>query len=153
MIASLVLFTALLAQGPAQAPDLTPAEKQFQDMLTNVTLSGYFTVGDSGETHEDKYIIRGVTKGRDDQWAFDAQIIYGGKNYGAKVTVPVKWAGDAPVLSMAQYMISGQGVFSARILMYNGMYAGTWGSQEHGGKMFGKIVKNDPAPPAAPPPQ
>jgi hypothetical protein len=24
------------------------------------------------------------------------------------------------------------------------MYAGTWGAQAHGGKMFGKIVKNDP---------
>lgn len=151
MIASLLLFAALSqtpAAAPPMQPELTAAEKQFQDMLTNVTLTGYFTVGDSGETHEDRYIIKSVTKGKDDQWTFDAQIQYGGKNYGAKVTVPVKWAGDSPVLTMAQYMISGQGVYSARILMFNGMYSGLWGSQQHGGKMFGKIVKND-TPPAA----
>jgi hypothetical protein len=149
MIASFMFLTALLQSPAAPAAsqvELTPLEKQFQEMLTNVTLSGYFTVGDSGETHQDRYTIKSVTKGKDDQWTFDAQIEYGGKSYAAKVTVPVKWAGDAPVLSMAQYVIAGQGVYSARILMYNGMYAGTWGSQQHGGKMFGKIVKNDPPP-------
>src|SRR5580693_8061959 len=99
MISSLVLLAALLqspaAPAPAQA-ELTPLEKQFQEMLTNVTLSGFFTVVDTGETHPDRYTIKSVTKAKDDQWTFDAQIEYGGKSYAAKVTVPVKWAGDAP---------------------------------------------------------
>jgi hypothetical protein len=55
----------------------------------------------------------------------------------------VKWAGDTPVLTLSNYLIKGQGVYSARILIFNGMYAGTWGAQDHGGKMFGKIVKNE----------
>lgn len=145
---TLIVLLFLGASGLCQetAVELTPAEKQFSEMLNNVTLTGFFTVGDSGETHPDRYIIERVTKVKDDQWKFDARIQYNNKDFKASVPVPVKWAGDTPVLVLANYMIPGQGVFSARIIMYNGMYAGTWGGQDHGGKMFGKIVKNEPAP-------
>ncbi len=92
-----------------------------------------------------KYTIEGLTKIGTDLWKFDARIQYGGRDYQASVNVPVKWAGETPVLSMTQYAIPGQGVFSARILIHNGMYSGTWGSQAQGGKMFGMVVKNAPA--------
>jgi hypothetical protein len=37
-------------------------------------------------------------------------------------------------------------VFSARIVFYDGAYAGTWsGGPDHKGIMFGKIVKNGAA--------
>lgn len=148
-----ILFVAAYAfaqQPAAPAPELTPLEMQFQQSLDNVTLTGWFTVGDSGETKEDRYIIEKVTKVKDDIWKFDARIQYNKKDYRAAVNVPVKWAGETPVLSLANYLIAGQGVFSARILIHNGMYAGTWGAQDHGGKMFGKIVKNPPVTPATP---
>lgn len=127
---------------------LTPLEKQFQESLDNVTLTGWFTVGDAGDTKEDKYTIEKVTKVKDGVWKFDARIQYNKKDYRAAVEVPVLWAGETPVLTLKSYLIPGQGVFSARILIHNGMYAGTWGAQDHGGKMFGKIVKNPP--PAVP---
>jgi len=145
---SLLLFAILLGQETV-APEMTAVEKQFQEMLTNVTLDGYFTVGDAAETRPDRYIIERVTKVKDDVWRFEARVLYNGKDFKAAVPVPVKWAGDVPVLMLSNYSIPGQGIFSARILMYNGMYAGTWGAQSHGGKMFGKIVKNE-APPATP---
>lgn len=151
MIPSLLLFAALLAQDQAAPVEMTAAEKQFQEAMTNVTLTGFYTVGESPETHPDKYTIEKLAKLKDDMWKFDAHIQYGGRDYRASVNIPVKWAGETPVLSMAQYMIAGQGVFSARILIFNGMYAGMWGSKDHGGKMFGMIVKN--LPPASPPPQ
>src|SRR5260221_9765713 len=110
----------------------------------NATMKGFFTVGESPEARHDKYIIEGLTKIGDDLWKFDARIQYGGKDYKASVNVPVKWAGETPVLSMAQYAIAGQGVFSARILIHEGMYAGTWGHEPQGGKMFGMVVKNGP---------
>ena len=131
--------------------ELTPLEKQFQDSMTNVTLTGFFTVGDGGETKEDRYTIERVVKIKEDVWNFDARIQYGKRDFKATVPVPVKWAGDTPVLTLANYLIPGHGVFSARILIHNGMYAGTWGAQAHGGKMFGKIVKNE-TPPAQPSP-
>ena len=81
------------------------------------------------------------------------RIQYNKKDYKATVKVPVKWAGDTPVLMLQNYLIQGQGVFSARILIHNGMYAGTWGNQKQGGKMFGKVVKNEPLPAQPPTPQ
>ena len=126
---------------PSAVLPLTAAEQTFQDSMTGVTMTGFFTVGDSGETHEDLYTIDRVRKTKEDVWSFDARIQYNKKEFKATVPVPVKWAGDTPVLTLSNYMIKGQGVFSARILIYNGMYAGTWGAQDHGGKMFGKIVK------------
>ncbi len=130
------------AMAAAPAVEMTAAEKQFAESMTNVTLTGFFTVGDAGETHEDRYTIGKITKIGEGLWNFDASIKYGEREFKATVQVPVKWAGDTPVLTLESYLIKGQGVYSARILVFNGMYAGTWGAQSHGGKMFGKIVKN-----------
>ena len=140
-----LLAAAAFAQETAPAVMLNAAEKQFQESMTNVMLKGFFTVGDEPATHEDSYLIERVTKVKDELWNFDARISYNKKDFKATVAVPVKWAGDTPVLTLTNYLIKGHGVFSARILIYNGMYAGTWGAQDHGGKMFGKIVKNESA--------
>jgi hypothetical protein len=127
----------------APLPELTAPEKQFQEMMNNVTMTGYFTVGDTPDTHPDRYIVERVTKVKDDVWNFEARVQYNKKDFKATIPVPVKWAGDTAVLMLSNYSIRGQGVFSARILIHNGMYSGTWGSQAHGGKMFGNIVKNE----------
>jgi hypothetical protein len=156
LFAALMLLPGgLLAQEPAPvtpAPvpvEMTPIENEFQAAMTNVTLTGFFTVADGSETHEDKYTIERVVKIKPDVWNFDARIQYGKRDFKATVAVPVKWAGDTPVLTLNQYLIQGH-IYSARILIYQGRYAGTWGAADHGGLMFGKIVKNDPA--AAPTP-
>lgn len=138
------IAAALHAQETA-VESMTAAERQFQEAMNNVTMTGFFTVGDDPAAREDRYVIERVVKGKDDMWSFDARISYNQKEFKATVQVPVKWAGDTPVLTLSNYLIKGQGVFSARILIHNGMYAGTWGAQDHGGKMFGKIVKNEPA--------
>ncbi len=140
----LLVASVLMAQDAATPVTLTASEKQFQEAMNNVTLTGFFTVGDSGETHDDRYTVEKITKVGDDLWNFDARIQYNKQDFKATVKVPVKWAGETPVLTLSNYLIKGQGVYSARILIFNGMYAGTWGAQAHGGKMFGKIVKNDP---------
>jgi hypothetical protein len=159
LLASVVFIAAAqeTAQSPKPAPpEMNANEKAFQESMTNVSMLGFFTVGDSGEPHDDKYTVEKVTKLEADTWAFDARIQYNKKDYKATVKVPVKWAGDTPVLTLSNYLIAGQGVFSARILIHNNMYAGTWGNQSKGGKMFGKIVRNEapaPAPAATPTPQ
>jgi hypothetical protein len=165
MLALLLGALCIHAQQNNDSPPpivLTQPEKDFQDAMTNVTLTGFFTVGDSGEPHDDRYIIEALSKtAPGDVWNIVASIQYNKKDYKATVKVPVKWAGDTPVLMLQNYLIQGQGVFSARILIHNGMYAGTWGNQKQGGKMYGKVVKNEAAPaqpaalpeppPAAPP--
>jgi hypothetical protein len=157
MILLTLPFLVFLAQEPAQPAPATPlelndAEKQFQAALTGVTLTGFFTVSDSAETHEDRYTVEKVTKIKPGVWNFDARIQYGNRDFKATVAVPVEWAGDTPVLTLKQYLIQGK-VYSARILIHNGRYAGTWGAPDHGGLMFGKIVKNEPPAAAAEPPK
>jgi hypothetical protein len=140
----------VLAQDAAPPPlELNAVEKQFQDSLNNVTLIGYFTQGDGAELHDDKYVIERVTKVKEDTWKFEARIQYNKKDFKVAMPLPVKFAGDTPVISLTNFAVPGFGSFTARVVMYNGAYAGTWGSagvNGHGGKLFGKIVKNDPAP-------
>ena len=143
----------LCAQETTPPPEMNAMEKRFQEDMTGVTLKGFFTVGDSGETKDDAYMIEKVTKVGPELWNFDARISYQKRDFKATVKVPVKWAGDTPVLTLSNYLIKGQGVYSARILVFNGMYAGTWGAADHGGKMFGKIEKAAPPAPSAPPAQ
>jgi len=60
----LVLPILLSAQDAAPVPELTAPEKQFQESMNNVTMVGFFTMGDSKDLHEDKYVIERVTKER-----------------------------------------------------------------------------------------
>src|SRR5580693_9296010 len=150
---AILLFTAAFAMAQDAAPpplELNEAEKQFQDSLNNVTLIGYFTQGDGKELTDDKYVIERVTKVKEDTWKFEARIQYNKKDFKVAMALPVKFAGDTPVISLTNFAVPGFGSFNARVVMYNGVYAGTWGSAgapAHGGAMFGKIVKNDTAPP------
>ena len=146
------LTAAVFAMAQETAPpplELNSAEKQFQEALNNVTLIGFFTQGDTTELHDDKYVIERVTKVKEDTWKFEARIQYNKKDFKVAMPLPVKFAGDTPVISLTNFAVPGFGSFTARVVMYNGAYAGTWGSagkDGHGGKLFGKIVKNEPAP-------
>ena len=155
----LILSAFVLAQDAAPPVEMTAAEKQFQEAMNNVTLVGFFTQGDGAELHDDKYVIERVTKIKDDTWKFEARIQYNKKDFKVAMPLPVKFAGDTPVISLTNYAVPGFGSFTARVVMYNGAYAGTWGSSgapapgpngkaipPHGGKLFGKIVKNEPEP-------
>jgi hypothetical protein len=139
-----VLFILLAAAAWAQEPALNDAEKKFQDSMANVTLVGYFTSGDKAELKEDKYTIDRVTKVKEDMWKFEARILYNKKDVPVAMALPVKFAGDTPVISLTNFAVPGFGSFTARVLVYGDAYAGTWGDATHGGKLFGKIVKNPP---------
>jgi hypothetical protein len=139
-----VLFILLAAAAWAQEPVLNEAEKKFQASMANVTLVGYFTSGDKAELKEDKYTIDRVTKVKDDVWKFEARIQYNKKDVPVAMALPVKFAGDTPVISLTNFAVPGFGSFTARVLIYGDAYAGTWGDATHGGKLFGKIVKNPP---------
>ncbi len=138
-------FTALAQETPA-APEMTPVEKTFQQSMNNVVMVGFFTVGDSTELHDDRYVIEGVTKVKDGLWKFAARVQYNKKDVKVALNVPVFFAGDTPVISLTRQAVTGLGMFDTRLVIYKGGYAGTWGGGDHGGKMFGNIVKNDAEP-------
>jgi hypothetical protein len=140
------LASLLPAQETAQ-PALNAAEKQFQEALANVTLVGQSTVDGSPAVHEDHYVIDRVSKVKDDLWKFDARMQFHGKEVKVAMPLPVKWAGDTAVISLTNFAFPGLGSYTARVVIYDGNYAGTWSaSPTHGGKVFGKIVKNADAP-------
>ncbi|HVC95556.1 MAG TPA: hypothetical protein VND64_17810 [Pirellulales bacterium] len=132
-------------------PSKTPAvvdrptlEKEFTESLSGATLVGYFTTNGTKETglKEEKYKLKNVKKLRGDTWLFEYQ--YGDKGVAIPLPLEVKWAGDTPVITLTDAAIPGVGTFTARVLFYRGEYAGTWSAgADHGGKLFGKIVKED----------
>jgi len=138
------LFLPILALAQS-APELTSAEKQFQDAMVNVKLVGYYTQGDAADLHDDSYVIERATKIKDDMWKFEARIQYNKKDFKIALNLPVKFAGDTPVISLTDSTVPGFGKFTARVVLYNGTYAGTWSGSGagHGGALFGKIVKNE----------
>ena len=151
----LLIAVGTFAQETAPAPpELSPAEKQFQDSMENVKLVGHYTLGDSAELHDDAYTIVRVSKVKEDSWKFEARIQYNKKDVPIAMNLPVKFAGDTPVISLTNFGVPGFGSFTARVVIYGGTYAGTWsssggraGAPSHGGMMFGKVVKNEAAAP------
>ena len=148
-LALLLLPVLALAQETAPPVEMNAAEKAFQDPMVNVKLVGYYQMGESSELHDDSYTIVRVSKVKEDTWKFEARITYNKKEFPIAMNFPVKFAGDTPVISLTNFTVPGFGAFTARVVLYNGTYAGTWSSAGtgpvHGGTMFGKIVKNEPA--------
>jgi hypothetical protein len=138
-----VLIAALAGcakQAPTSQDEL---DRKFQEMMKGVTLVGRSTrLNDDKVIGEEKYVIEKVTKLTGDTWLFQSRLVYGGRDLPLPVPVAIKWAGDTPVITLTDLSIPGMGTFTARIVLYGGQYAGTWSAKDHGGQMFGKIVRN-----------
>ena len=93
-----------------------------------------------GPEKEDKYTILGVTKLGGDVWLINARIQYGKQDFVAPIPVQVKWAGDTPVIVVDKVPVPGGGTYSARVLIYEKTYAGTWTGGDHGGLLNGVIT-------------
>jgi hypothetical protein len=66
---------------------------------------------------------------------------YGDKDVTVPIPLEIKWAGDTPVITLTDLAIPGLGTFTARVLIYDDRYAGTWQHGKVGGSLFGKIEK------------
>jgi hypothetical protein len=73
------------------------------------------------------------------------------------LVIPVKWAGDTPVISVTDLSIPGAGTYTARVMIYRDQYAGTWSGVDCGGHLWGRIERagtttapssTNPSPPA-----
>ena len=119
--------------------------KKFAKDMSGVKLIGTFTIdGRKGSPVEEEYTIEKVEKSGDgDLWTFTARIKYGTIDVPVPLTIPVKWAGNTPMVSISNFRIPlvGSGAFGARVMFYEGKYAGTWSHDQVGGHMFGRIEK------------
>jgi len=140
----------------SEKPKPTQAELEatFKATLTKATLTGrWCSINASpegrsklGPEKEDKYTIVGVSKGEGDSWLIRARIQYGKVDIIAPIPVQVKWAGDTPVIIVDNIAIPNGGSYSARLLIYEKTYAGTWSGGDHRGLLNG-VITNDKAEP------
>lgn len=144
LISALLMACRLTFAQPATAPATQPSqaelEKRFAEAMSNVVLNGQYTVGNSKPAGE-KYTISSVEKLKDDNWLFKARVQFGEKDVTIPMIIPVKWAGDTPVLSVTHLWLPGLGTYTARVLIYDNQYAGTWSGGGHSGQLWGKIEK------------
>src|SRR6267143_49789 len=138
------------ASDPKAKPDQDQLEATFKATLTKATLSGRWcsVLPDGkksegrlklGPEKEDKYTIVGVSKLKGDSWLIRARIQYGKVDVVAPIPVQVKWAGDTPVIIVDKMAMPGGGTYSARVMIYESTYAGTWRGGDHGGLLNGVI--------------
>ncbi len=124
-------------------PSQAELEKKFMATLTKATLSGHWSMIQDGQLSaekNDKYTITSVLKIGPDAWLINARIQYGTKNIVAPIPVLVKWAGDTAVIIVDKIPVPGSGIYSARVLIYEKTYAGTWSGGDHAGLLSGVIT-------------
>jgi hypothetical protein len=139
-------------------------EAAFVEMLSGATLEGSFTSTgrdrDPTRLSREKYTLGEVKKLADGVWLINARIQYGEHDVTLPITVPVRWAGDTPIIVVDNQALPGFGTVSARVMFFADHYAGYWKHGDHGGHLFGIIRRDgdeaeeqfapadEPAPPA-----
>ena len=118
-------------------------ENEFKKELSGVVLVGYFSVGENKDLHEEKYTIKSVSKLATGLWLFEVRIQYGSHDLTVPLPLNVKWAGDTPVITLTDFSVPGLGRYTARVLIYQDQYAGTWSGKDIGGHLFGRIVREE----------
>ena len=139
--AAYLLLAAPLAAQKSQA-DL---DREFSELLSGANLVGQFTIiTPAGETpmQPDSYSISKISKMEDGRWLFTASMSFGNNAIAVPMPFDVEWAGDTPMITLTDQTIEGLGTFSARVLIYDGLYAGTWKHDVAGGHMWGRIEKS-----------
>lgn len=124
----------------AVSPEL---EAKFIATLTDATLKGRWSPikdGQLGPEKEESYQITSVTKVGGDKWTINARLSYAGRSLVLPIPAQVKWAGDTPVLILDQLSLGVGPAYSARVLIYDKTYAGTWSGGGLAGLLNGLIT-------------
>ena len=135
---------------PKPRVEQTSRFERFARDMSSVRLKGTFTIAGKPDSRSaEEYIIESVRKlPRGDKWLFRATIRYGKVNLTLPLVLDVRWAGETPVITLDRLTIPTLGTFSARVLIHDGRYAGTWQHDATGGHLFGTVakVRTDKAP-------
>ena len=148
VLLAVLTFPFASAQDASKAAGMKQAdlERNFKELLTDCVFDGHWCMVNDGKLSEEKsekYTITGATKSGQDVWLIYAKIEYRGKEVSVPVPVQVKWAGDTPVITLDKVSIPGMGTYSARVLVFDKTYAGTWSAGDHGGMLHGLIRKKN----------
>ena len=147
-----LLAMAMLLVGSSWCVAAEPTAEQIKGLETKLTgckFTGLFTVtgGELGKTTPEEYTITSAMKLTEgDLWMLKARIKYGGTDSTIPIPLEIKWAGDTPVITMDKITLPGLGTFSARVVIHEDRYAGTWQHDAVGGHLFGTISKGEAKP-------
>ncbi len=131
-------------------PDKAASEKRFQEMLSGAVFRGTFQMtnaeGLKGQApmtkpQPERYAIHSVVKSAVDIWIITARVQFADRDVPVPVPVRVVWAGDTPVITLDAMKIPLLGTYSARVVIHEGFYAGTWSGAGYGGVLSGQIIK------------
>ena len=81
---------------------LSELERGFAERMQNVVLTGHYTLK-GRERRDDKperYEITRVAKVGEHRWRFDVHMTYGSVDMTLPVVVPIRWAGDTPIVTI-----------------------------------------------------
>lgn len=149
LFASVVLGLCLLCTNTIRADDASKMQEMIKGLetkLTNCKFTGLFTVTgrELDKTTPEEYTVTSAQKlPEGDTWLLKARIKYGGTDKTVPIPLEIKWAGDTPVITMDKITIPGMGTFSARVVLHEDRYAGTWQHDNVGGHLFGTLSKDD----------
>ena len=117
----------------------------FANSLSGATLVGNFTITGEEQTNLtiERYELKSVRHVQGDLWLFQARIVYGEHDVTLPLTLPVRWAGDTPVICVDNIGFPGLGTYTARVMFYSDHYAGFWSGKDHGGHLFGLIERGE----------
>ncbi len=133
-----------LAADSAEAPaaKIPEAHRKIADYLSGAVLTGGYRndAGDSGGViHEESYEIKNCEPLGQDRHRMTVRIRYGDVDADFPVELSIYFAAGTPVLTLQDAWIPGLGTFSARVLIQDDRYAGTWQHGEVGGHLFGAV--------------
>jgi len=153
LLVSLTLAAA--AAGAGAQEDRAELERRLHETLDGARLVGQFTVvgadGASRPPQAEQYAVSRLERDAEGRWVFNVSMSYAAQQQTMPVPVAIEWAGDTPMITLTEQTIPGLGTFSARVLLYDGLYAGTWKHGQFGGHMWGRIEPaGAPAPVEAP---
>ena len=139
----LITTCALAAQASQEE-----LENRLEETLNGARLVGQFSVTNAdGESQPqaDDYTVSRISRMEDGRWLFTASMSFGDNDVAIPMPFAVEWAGDTPVITLTDQLIPGLGTFSARVLLYDGFYAGTWHHAGFGGgHMWGRVETGTP---------
>ncbi len=146
MVAALILAVGIGISRADEPQTPSPEEliKSLEKTLTGAKLTGRFTVTGKEDMAPapEEYTITSARKLIDgDQWMITARIKYGKTDKSFPVPIDIKWAGTTPIMTLDKVTIPGLGTFSTRVVIHEGLYAGTWQHDEVGGHLFGTITQ------------
>ena len=153
-LVSLLAAAAIVAAPGVAQTDAAEREQKLHAMLEGARLVGQFSVVGMANTpppQPEQYAVSRLERDAEGRWVFNVSMSYASQQHTMPVPVTIEWAGDTPMITLTEQTIPGLGTFSARVLIYDGLYAGTWKHGQFGGHMWGRIESGGSIPaPVAP---